>query len=201
MEFYKKLQELRKQKGLTQQELADRLYVSRTAVSKWESGRGVPNIESLKQISQFFSVTLDELLSSDEVLQIAEVNQTQTARHFRDLVFGLVDICSLLLLFLPLFAQRGDAYVRASSLLTLLGVSPFLKIGYFAVAVGTAVVGVLILALQNCTASFWVKNKTLLSLMMGTFSLVLFILSLQPYAAIYAFSLLSIKAVILIRHR
>ena len=44
MEFNEKLQELRKQRGLTQEELAERLYVSRTAISKWESGRGYPNI-------------------------------------------------------------------------------------------------------------------------------------------------------------
>ena len=55
MEFNEKLQELRKQRGLTREELAEGLYVSRTAVSKWESGRGVPNIESLKAISKFFS--------------------------------------------------------------------------------------------------------------------------------------------------
>ena len=54
MEFNEKLQELRKQKGLTQEELAEMLYVSRAAVSKWESGRGYPNIDSLKAISKFF---------------------------------------------------------------------------------------------------------------------------------------------------
>ena len=46
MEFGEKLQELRKKKGLTQEELAEALYVSRTAVSKWELGRGYPNIDS-----------------------------------------------------------------------------------------------------------------------------------------------------------
>ena len=64
MEFNEKLQELRKNKGLTQEELAEALYVSRTAISKWESGRGYPNIDSLKEISKFFSVTIDELLMS-----------------------------------------------------------------------------------------------------------------------------------------
>ena len=54
-EFYEKLQELRKQKGLTQEELAEALYVSRTAISKWESGRGYPNIDSLKGIASYFS--------------------------------------------------------------------------------------------------------------------------------------------------
>ena len=72
MEFNEKLQELRKSKGLTQEELAEKLYVSRTAVSKWESGRGYPNIESLKEISLFFSVSIDELLSTEKLLFIAE---------------------------------------------------------------------------------------------------------------------------------
>lgn len=71
MEFHEKLQTLRKQRGLTQEELAESLYVSRTAISKWESGRGYPNIEPLNAIAAFFSVTIDALLSGDEVLTIA----------------------------------------------------------------------------------------------------------------------------------
>ena len=90
MEFHEKLQELRKQKGLTQEELAESLYVSRTAISKWESGRGYPNIDSLKAISKFFSVTIDELLSGEEVLTIAEEDQKQKEAHLRDVVFGLL---------------------------------------------------------------------------------------------------------------
>ncbi|MBQ2487986.1 MAG: helix-turn-helix transcriptional regulator, partial [Ruminococcus sp.] len=68
MEFNEKLQELRKSKGLTQEELAKELYVSRTAISKWESGRGYPNIDSLKEISRYFSVSIDELICPDEII-------------------------------------------------------------------------------------------------------------------------------------
>ena len=68
----KKLQQLRIGKNLTQQQLAEQLYVSRTAISKWESGKGYPNIESLKCISKFFSVTIDELLSGEELITLAE---------------------------------------------------------------------------------------------------------------------------------
>ena len=53
MEFNEKLQQLRTGKNLTQEQLAEQLYVSRTAISKWESGKGYPNIESLKCISKF----------------------------------------------------------------------------------------------------------------------------------------------------
>ena len=58
MEFNEKLQELRKNKNLTQEQLAEMLFVSRTAISKWESGRGYPSIASLKEISNFLQYPL-----------------------------------------------------------------------------------------------------------------------------------------------
>jgi len=71
MEFGEKLLELRNSKGITQEELAEALFVSRAAISKWESGRGYPSIDSLKEISRFFSVSIDELLSSEKLVIIA----------------------------------------------------------------------------------------------------------------------------------
>ena len=91
MEFHEKLQELRKRKGLTQEELAELLYVSRTAVSKWESGRGLPNIDSLKAIARYFSVSLDELLSGEEILVAAENDRAEIRMTIQDMVFGLLD--------------------------------------------------------------------------------------------------------------
>lgn len=201
MEFNEKLQELRKQKGLTQEELARRLYVSRTAVSKWESGRGYPSIETLKTIAHFFSVTVDELLSSEEILTIAEENRKQNESHFRDLVFGLLDLCMSLLLFLPLFATKADGAIQAASLLTLIGTRLYLKIAYFTAVIGMTVMGVLTLTLQNRTAALWIKNKTKISLITGVLSALLFIISLQPYAAAFTFSLLVVKAIVLLKHR
>ena len=84
MEFHEKLQELRKQKGLTQEALAEAIFVSRTAVSKWESNRGYPNIESLKAIAKFFGVTVDTLLSGEELLTISEADSKKKENHFRD---------------------------------------------------------------------------------------------------------------------
>ena len=200
MEFNEKLQELRKQKGLTQEELAVSLYVSRTAISKWESGRGYPNIESLKAIAKFFSVTVDELLSTDEVLTIAEEDSRRKEKHFRDLVYGLLDICIALLLFLPFFAEDADGIIQSVSLIALDGVQTYLKIAYLAVVIGTTVMGVLTLTLQNCQASIWVKSKTAISLALGALLVLLFMISSQPYAAVFAFALLAIKALMLIKH-
>lgn len=198
MEFHEKLQELRKQKGMTQEELAQSLYVSRTAISKWESGRGYPNIESLKLIAKFFSVTVDELLSSDEVLTIATEEQKKTETHFRDLLYGLLDICMLLLLFLPLFATRAGESIQSVSLFAPVGIQPYLKISYFVIVFLIITMGILILALQNCQARFWIKSKTVLSLAFSAIAVLLFMISLQPYAAIFAFALLLIKVFALI---
>ena len=201
MEFNVKLQELRKQKGITQEELAKRLYVSRTAISKWESGRGYPSLDSLKAIARFFSVTVDELLSSNEVLAVAEEEQKRKQAHLRDLVFGLLDLCTSLLLFLPFFAEKEEGGVRSASLLSLVGVEAYVKTAYFAVVIGIAITGVMTLALQLCTARAWVKSKTPLSLLLGAASALLFMISLQPYAAVFAFSLLAVKATVLIKRQ
>ena len=201
MEFNEKLQELRKQRGLTQEELAEKLYVSRTAISKWESGRGYPNIESLKAIAKFFSVTVDELLSSGEVLTIAEEDNKRKEKHFRDLMYGLLDICIAMLLFLPFFAQKADGTVQGVSLIALDGVQPYLKAAYFAVVISMIVMGILTLALQNCQWVAWVKSKTMISLILCAIAVLVFMISSQPYAAVFAFALLAIKALMLIKRR
>lgn len=200
MELNEKLQELRKRKGLTQEELAEHLYVSRTAVSKWESGRGYPNIESLKAISKFFSVSLDDLLSSDELLDLAEENQKNMKNQFHDLVFGLLDVCAALFFVLPLFAERTDGVIRHGSLLMLENIRSYLKISYCVFVIGMIVSGVLILALQNCRKNFWLKTKVGFSFGLGCVAVLLFVLSLQPYAAVFAFILLAFKVFMRIKY-
>ena len=101
MEFHEKLQELRKSRGLTQEELAEALFVSRTAISKWESGRGYPSIDSLKEISSYFSVSIDDLLSGEQLIFIAEKENKSNLNSVCDLLLGFVDLFSLMLIFLP----------------------------------------------------------------------------------------------------
>ena len=193
MEFNEKLQELRKQKGLTQEGLSEVLFVSRTAISKWESGRGYPNIDSLKAISKFFGVTIDELLT------IAEEDSKQKEKHFRDLVFGLLDCSIAMFFFLPFFGQKADAIIQEVSLLSLTESTPYLRTAYFVVVIGIIVSGILTLALQNCYQTFWVKNKSKISLALNAVGALLFIISSQPYAAAFLFIFLVIKVLMLVK--
>ena len=121
MEFNEKLQELRKSKGLTQEELAEKLFVSRTAISKWESGRGYPSIDSLKEISRYFSVTIDELICPEEILSAAEEEKQALAGRTISFICNTLDLLTALLLFLPVFGNR-EASPAAVSLLGLTGV-------------------------------------------------------------------------------
>jgi len=130
LEFNEKLQELRKQKNLTQEELAGDLFVSRTAISKWESGRGYPGIDSLKEISKYFSVSIDELLSGEELLSVAENENREKENHFRDLVFGLLDCSVAMFLFLPFFGQKIGGTIYEVPLLSLTEYEFYLKTTY-----------------------------------------------------------------------
>ena len=199
MTFGEKLKKLRNENRLTQDELAERLYVTRTAISKWETDKGYPNIESLKAIASFFSITVDDLLSSDEILTIADEEQKRERKRFIDLIFGLLDICNSLLLFLPLFASKGGDVIKGSSLLMLSGVSDYLKIAYFAIVIGAVAFGILTLALSGCKANVWIRSKIKISLAFGVLAVLIFMISLQPYAAVFAFSLFVIKVILLLR--
>lgn len=186
MEFHEKIQEMRKQKGLTQEQLADELFVSRAAVSKWESGRGYPNIDSLKAIAKFFSVTIDDLLSGEEVLSIAEEDGREKQSRILDLVYGLLDCSAAMFLFLPLFGQVYEGTVSEVSLLAFNGVASWLRAAYFVVVLGMIMVGLLTLVLRQGT-------KRWVSLLLNVVGEILFILSRQPYAAVFLFAFLGIK--------
>lgn len=199
MELCEKLQELRKRRALTQEELAAALYVSRTAISKWESGRGYPNIDSLKAISRFFGVTIDDLLSGEELLSLAEEAQQQQAANDRNLVFALLDISMALFLFLPVFGQNTDGAMHSVSLTALTGLSAYLTSAYWLIIIAMIASGTAIL-LRKDAQSVWMQHAHKLSLLLGAAAVLLFIISRQPYAAAFAFVFLIIKALMLLKH-
>ena len=201
MEFHEKLQALRKQKGLTQEQLAQALFVSRTAISKWESGRGYPNIDSLKAIAKFFSVSIDDLLSGEEILTIAEEEQKEKKKHICHLTVGLFDCSAGVLFFLPFFAQRVNGDIYGVPLLALTAVAPYLRAVYFFLSAGMVMMGILFLAMQNCRLPFWNRYKYSISLAINAVGALVFINSLQTYAATFLFVLLGCKVFLLMKQR
>ena len=199
MEFCKKLQELRTKKGLTQEELAKRIFVSRTAISKWESGRGYPSIESLRLLASFFSITIDQLLSSDEAITLAEDVQKKKEGYYKSLIFGLTDISALIMIFLPILRESTDKIINTASLLNATSIQLYLKTLYIVMVGLISVMGILTLALQNLENSVWIKAKYIISLSLNTLLVMLFMISMQPYASLLAFVLLTIKVLSILK--
>lgn len=72
MKFHEKLLKLRKEKGLSQEELGMEMQVSRQTVSKWESGQSYPDFTKLVMLSDYFHMTLDELVKDLDVQEVRE---------------------------------------------------------------------------------------------------------------------------------
>ena len=200
MEFNEKLQELRKGKGLTQEELAEKLFVSRAAVSKWESGRGYPSIDSLKEISRYFSVTIDELICPEEIISAAEEEKQAFAGRTISFISNTLDLLTVLMLFLPVFGN-GEASPMAVSLFRLTGVHSWVRIVFLMVIGLSALNGLCGLILVHFNRPVWNKHRLVTGMVLSVLAVAVFIAARQPYAGILSFSLLVIKTFGIIKLR
>lgn len=197
LEFGKNLQELRKSRGLTQEELAEALFVSRTAVSKWESGRGYPSIDSLKEISKFFSVTIDDLLSGERLIYIAEKENKSNVRKICRLLLGMTDLLSFILIVLPLYPRTVDGYVYAVNLFAYTETTAFNRMVYWIMFSGLVAVGGLNLLFTYFHSG---KDKIMTACSVGISILTVIILALagETYAILVTFLFLLIKGALLL---
>ncbi|MBQ3157084.1 MAG: helix-turn-helix transcriptional regulator [Clostridia bacterium] len=199
MELHEKLQQLRKQRGLTQEELAEALYVSRTAVSKWESGRGYPSIDSLKELSKFFSVSIDDLLSGEKVIYLAEQENRSSLQRSRDICLGLLDLLSILLLILPLYPRQGSGMIESVSLLAYWETAPVFSAAYAILAILLSLTGAGRLLLKPMKKELG-RLITGVSLSVSIAVVLLFALTRQAYAVTLVFLLLVAKGAVLLKH-
>ena len=198
MEFHEKLQELRKSRGITQEELAETLYVSRTAISKWESGRGYPNIDSLKEISKYFSVSIDDLLSGEKLLSIAEKEHTSNLRNMCDLLFGIMDICSFILIVLPLYPNTVNGFVYSVNLFAYTQVTSLNRSLYWSLFILIIVIGIIKLVLTKLGLSKCNKIVTGVSMFISILLVLFLAMTREAYAIMVVFLLLVIKGVLLL---
>ena len=199
MEFCEKLQELRKTRGLTQEELAEALYVSRTAVSKWESGRGYPSIDSLKEISRYFSVSIDDLLSGEKLIDLAAQENQSNVRSVCDLLFGMTDLLSVFLLILPLYPSTVDGFVYGVNLFAYTETTMLNRAVYWGMFLALILMGVLNIVLMRRKAEEKQKIVTGCSVTIGVLTVIFLALTGEAYAVTVVFLLLVVKASLLFR--
>ena len=200
MEFHEKLQELRKSRGLTQEELAEALYVSRTAVSKWESGRGYPSIDSLKEISNYFSVTIDELLSGEKLIFIAEKENKSNIRNICDLLFGAADLLSFLMIVLPLYPKTVDGYIYSVNLWMYTETAAYNRMVYWVLFLALMASGVIKILQTQLKTEKGQKTVTMCSIFLSIGTVLYLVLARETYAAAVAFLLMIMKGLLVFRH-
>ena len=198
MDFGEKLKALRTERGLTQEQLAARLYVSRTAVSKWETGGGSPNLDSLQAVARLFDVSVDDLLSADDLIVLARDERRSTARSSGMLSFGLLDVLAVVFAFIPLYGVDDGSFVRMANLADYGASVDFCA--SFAVMAAAVVSLMFVGAVEILLAAAGSRRAARIVALVGfavqALAVVLFASTMQPYATTLMFALLLAKVVV-----
>ena len=174
--------------------------MSRTAISKWESGRGYPSIDSLKEISKFFSVTIDELLSTERLLSIAERENKSNIQKMCNLLLGIVDLFSFMLIVLPLYPNPVNGYIYAVNLFNYTETTSFNKLIYWIMFLSLIVVGAVKIVLTQCKIEKGQNIVTGCSMVLSILTVLFLAMTREAYAITLVFMLLIIKGMLLFKH-
>lgn len=199
MEFNEKLQQLRTQKNLTQEQLAEQLYVSRTAISKWESGRGYPNIDSLKCISKFFSVSIDELLSGEELITLAQTENSSNLKKIYSLLLGILDVMAIVFILLPLYPNPVGDYIYSVNLLSFTATTAINLAVYWIVFNAMIGLGIAKLIFTHFDQALWCDIITKSSIVLSVVVVCIFAAVREPYATSLLFLLFVMKIFLLMK--
>ena len=135
-----KIYKLRKRSGLSQEQLAEQLNVSRQAISKWESGASVPESEKLIAISKYFGVSIDYLVSDRDGEEPEENTGEKPSKRFRfipGLVFCIAGALFLVILgLISILGPHASEQIGASSMIEIDGNGIFFILSIAAIAVG-----------------------------------------------------------------
>ena len=194
MELCEKIRKIRNDNKLTQEQFAEKMLVSRTAVSKWENGTCYPSIDSLKYMSQIFKISLDKLLSNEEILEIAKIENQSNISKYNSLLFCLLDIIRIVFIFLPLYSYKTNDFIYSVSLFNSNDLNSTLKIIFMLIFIIFLSLGIIEL-IFNYKGNNRFLNK--ISIFLDVTSIFLLLFTKQPYVIALMFVIFIIKAIML----
>ena len=129
MKTYEKLKEIRKISGMTQEELANKLNVSRQTISKWEKGLSVPDLEMAISFCEVFQISLDDLfkeekmeksktISLEDIMQVNKRNQRNLIMFMSSVFFLLTGLLALIFIFAIRYTTLNIEYILYSAIST-----------------------------------------------------------------------------------
>ena len=195
MELSEKIQKLRKERGLTQEQFAEQLFVSRTAVSKWETGRGTPSMESLQMIAKMCGVTLDELLQAEELIAAAKNENKENINRFAYSIAGMFDMAAGMGLFLPLYKVERNGLFHSVPVYQYTG---WLAALYWFFPLAMALCGFLQVLIGKGEHERIKRSINRIGLLLNAAAVFVLVLSAQPYPALMFFALLLLKGTVML---
>ena len=195
MELSKKIKQIRNENKLTQEQFAEKMLVSRTAVSKWENGTCYPSIDSLKYMSQTFKISLDKLLSNEKILEIAKIENQSNISKYNSLLFCLLDIIRIVFIFLPLYSYKTNDFIYSVSLFNSNDLNSTLKIIFMLIFIIFLVLGIIEL-IFNYKGNNRFLNK--ISIFLDVISILVLLFTKQPYVIALMFVIFIIKTIMLV---
>ena len=198
MELSEKIQKLRKEHNLTQEQFAEKLFVSRTAVSKWETGRGMPSMESLQMITRLFHITLDELLSTEEIVVIAESENKENIKRFASYMDGIINLAALLTLLLPLYKVEDNGFFYSIPLYQLGGWQGLVFWIAPIIMILCGIVGLLLIGREQ---EKLIRIISAVGTIAHVSAITLLIVSGHPYPTVLLFFMFALKGVLLLKKR
>lgn len=184
----------RKAKGYTQKQLSELLGISDKTISKWECGRGYPSIDSLKEISTFFSVTIDELLSGEKLFSIAEKENKSNMHNLCSILIGTIDLFHFLLIVLPLYPKSMKEYIASVNLFGYIETSAFNRMVYWVLFFLLMLIGAAEIIVTQLKIEKVYKLVIAFSMLLGIAAVLFLALTGETYATALAFLLLVLKA-------
>lgn len=198
MELSEKIQKLRKEHNLTQEQFAEKLFVSRTAVSKWETGRGMPSMESLQMIARLFHITLDELLSTEEIVVIAESENKENIKRFASYIDSIINMAALLALLLPLYKVDDNGFFYSVPLYQLGG---WQELAFWIAPIIMILCGIVELFLIGREQEKLIGIISTVGTIAHVSAITLLIVSGHPYPTVLLFFMFALKGVLLLKKR
>ena len=195
VELSKKIKQIRNDNKLTQEQFVEKMLVSRTAISKWENGTCYPSIDSLKYMSKIFNISLDKLLSSDEILEIVNTENRSNIFKYNGLLFSLLDIVRIMFIFLPLYSYKVNNFVYSVSLFDSNDLGLTLKIVFMVVFIMFLFLGFIELILNYRENNVLIKK---VSLFLDMIAIFIILFTKQSYVIALMFVIFVIKIIMLI---
>ena len=119
MELGKQIRKYRNERTLSQEALADKVYVSRQTVSNWENDKSYPDVKSLVLLSEVFAVSLDQLIKGDVEMMKEQINQTDQKRFGR--LSNIFAILFLAVLITPIPLEHFLSYAGIATWVVIFG--------------------------------------------------------------------------------